>query len=56
MADGITESLISDLAKIKSLKIISRTSVMTFKGVHKSLKEIADELDVCAPGAAWRFL
>ncbi len=47
-ADGMTESLISDLARIKALRIISRTSVMAYKGVTKSLPEIARELNVDA--------
>jgi len=45
-ADGMTEALITDLAQIKSIKVISRTSVMQYKGTKKSLKEIADELKV----------
>ncbi|HEY8182883.1 MAG TPA: tetratricopeptide repeat protein, partial [Thermoanaerobaculia bacterium] len=47
-ADGMTESIISDLAKIKALRVISRTSVMTYKGVAKPLPEIARELNVDA--------
>jgi len=47
-ADGMTEALITDLAKIGALKVISRTSVMQYKGVHKSLVEIANELGVDA--------
>jgi serine/threonine-protein kinase len=47
-ADGMTEALIADLAKIGALKVISRTSVMQYKGVKKPLKEIARELDVDA--------
>jgi TolB-like protein len=47
-ADGMTEALIADLAKIGSLKIISRTSVMQYKGVKKPLQDIAQELDVDA--------
>ena len=47
-ADGMTESLISDLAKVKALRVISRTSVMTYKGVEKSVPEIARELNVDA--------
>ena len=46
--DGMTESLISDLARVKALRVISRTSVMTYKGVDKSLPEIARELNVDA--------
>ncbi len=45
-ADGMTEELITDLASIRSLRVISRTSVMPFKGSKKSLKEIASALDV----------
>jgi len=47
-ADGMTEELITDLASIRTLKVISRTSVMPFKGSQKSLREIARELDVDA--------
>jgi len=45
-ADGITENIISELAANKSLKIISRTSVMRYKKTTKSAPEIATELDV----------
>jgi serine/threonine-protein kinase len=45
-ADGMTEELITSLAPIRSLRVISRTSVMPFKGSRKSLKEIATALDV----------
>jgi serine/threonine-protein kinase len=44
--DGLTEELISQLAQIKSLKVISRTSVMRFKNTDQSPKEIARQLDV----------
>ncbi|HYR52116.1 MAG TPA: protein kinase, partial [Candidatus Dormibacteraeota bacterium] len=47
-ADGMTEELITQLAPIRALKVISRTSVMPFKGSNKSLKEIAAALDVDA--------
>ena len=47
-ADGMTESLISNLAQIRALKVISRTSVMRYKGLRKSLPEIARELNVDA--------
>ena len=47
-ADGMTEALISALAKIRSLRVISRTSVMLYKGARKPLPEIAEELDVNA--------
>jgi serine/threonine protein kinase/tetratricopeptide (TPR) repeat protein len=45
-ADGMTEELITDLAQIGSLRVISRTSVMAFKGTKKSLPEIGRELKV----------
>jgi TolB-like protein/DNA-binding winged helix-turn-helix (wHTH) protein/tetratricopeptide (TPR) repeat protein len=44
--DGMTDSLITDLAKIGSLRVISRTSSMRFKRTGKSLKQIASELRV----------
>jgi serine/threonine protein kinase/tetratricopeptide (TPR) repeat protein len=47
-ADGMTESIISDLASIKALRVISRTSVMTYKDSTKSLPDIARELNVDA--------
>ncbi len=48
-ADGMTEELINSLAKIEALKVISRTSAMTYKGVkNKSLPRIARELNVDA--------
>ena len=47
-ADGMTESLISDLARVKALRVISLTSVMKYKGAEKSLPEIARELNVDA--------
>jgi serine/threonine protein kinase/Flp pilus assembly protein TadD len=45
-ADGITEALISNLAKISSLRVISRTSAMRYKNADQSLPEIAAELGV----------
>ncbi len=48
LADGMTEELITDLGQISALRVISRTSVMTYKGVRKALPEIARELDVRA--------
>jgi len=45
-ADGMTDALITDLAKVKELKVISRTSVMQFKDVKKPLPEVARELGV----------
>jgi serine/threonine-protein kinase len=47
-ADGMTEALITDLAQISALRVISRTSVMRYKGTKKSLPEIARELNVDA--------
>ena len=47
-ADGMTEALITDLAKIRALRVISRTSVMRYKTTRKPLPEIARELDVDA--------
>jgi TolB-like protein/DNA-binding winged helix-turn-helix (wHTH) protein/Tfp pilus assembly protein PilF len=47
-ADGMSDQLITDLAKIGSLRVISRTSVMQYKGTRKSLPEIARELNVDA--------
>ena len=47
-ADGMTEALISDLARIKALRVISRTSAMKYKGAQKSLPDIARELNVDA--------
>jgi TolB-like protein/tetratricopeptide (TPR) repeat protein/predicted Ser/Thr protein kinase len=47
-ADGMTEQLITDLAQISALKVISRTSVMQYKGAHKPLPQIAQELGVDA--------
>ena len=47
-ADGMTEELITALAKISALRVTSRTSVMRYKGSRKSLPEIARELSVDA--------
>ena len=47
-ADGMTEALISDLARLRHLRVISRTSAMKYKGARKALPEIARELDVDA--------
>jgi TolB-like protein/DNA-binding winged helix-turn-helix (wHTH) protein/Flp pilus assembly protein TadD len=47
-ADGMTDELISDLAQISALRVISRTSVMAYKHAGKSLPQIARELAVDA--------
>jgi TolB-like protein/DNA-binding winged helix-turn-helix (wHTH) protein/Tfp pilus assembly protein PilF len=47
-ADGMTDELIAHLAKIRSLRVISRTSAMEYKGTHKPLSEIAHDLNVDA--------
>ncbi|MBI3932702.1 MAG: winged helix-turn-helix domain-containing protein [Acidobacteria bacterium] len=46
LADGLTEALITDLARVPSLRVISRTSAMTYKGTRKPLPEIARSLGV----------
>jgi TolB-like protein/DNA-binding SARP family transcriptional activator len=45
-SDGVTEEIISQLAKIGELRVISRTSVMRYKGADRSLPGIARELGV----------
>ena len=45
-ADGMTEELITTLAKMGSLRLISRTSMMQYKGTRKPLPQIARELNV----------
>jgi TolB-like protein/DNA-binding winged helix-turn-helix (wHTH) protein/Tfp pilus assembly protein PilF len=47
-AEGMTDQLITDLGEIKALRVISRTSVMQYKGVHRPIPEIARELNVDA--------
>ena len=48
-SDGMTEALITELSQISALKkVISRTSVMVYKGARKPLPEIAHELNVSA--------
>jgi serine/threonine-protein kinase len=47
-ADGMTDALITTMAQISGLRVISRTSVMRYKGARKPLPEIARELKVDA--------
>ncbi len=47
-ADGMTDELITDMAQISALRVISRTSVMVYKGARRPLPEIARELNVDA--------
>jgi TolB-like protein/DNA-binding winged helix-turn-helix (wHTH) protein/tetratricopeptide (TPR) repeat protein len=47
-ADGMTEELITDLSQISALKVISRTSSDVYQDTHKTLPEIAHELNVDA--------
>ena len=47
-ADGMTDELITEIAKIGSLRVMSRTSIMQYKGAHKRLPVIARELGVDA--------
>ncbi|HYK90358.1 MAG TPA: protein kinase, partial [Acidobacteriota bacterium] len=55
--DGMTDALITNLTKLGSLRVISRTSAMHYKGTHKALPEIAHELNVNAvlEGSVARF-
>ena len=47
-ADGMTDALITSLAKMGSVRVTSRTSIMRYKGTTKSIKEIGRELNVDA--------
>lgn len=47
-ADGMTDELIARLATVSSLRVLSRTTAMAYKGTHKSLPEIARELNIGA--------
>jgi TolB-like protein/DNA-binding winged helix-turn-helix (wHTH) protein/Tfp pilus assembly protein PilF len=47
-ADGLTDALITDLAKLGGVRITSRTSVMQYRGTKKTIKEIGRELNVDA--------
>jgi TolB-like protein/DNA-binding winged helix-turn-helix (wHTH) protein/Flp pilus assembly protein TadD len=46
--DGMTDAVITDLAQVRALRVISRTSVMQYKPANKSLPRIAEELQVDA--------
>ncbi|HEX8710527.1 MAG TPA: winged helix-turn-helix domain-containing protein, partial [Terracidiphilus sp.] len=46
LADSITDSLITELSKTRSVQVISRTSVMQYKSAQKLLPQIANELKV----------
>src|SRR6185369_2140236 len=48
LSDGMTESLISSLAQVPDLKVMSRTSVFHYKGKEVDPKSIASELNVQA--------
>jgi serine/threonine protein kinase/tetratricopeptide (TPR) repeat protein len=47
-ADGMTEELTAELSQVSSLRVVSRTSAMRYKGTEKSVPQIAKELDVDA--------
>jgi eukaryotic-like serine/threonine-protein kinase len=46
LSDGMTEEVIGQLARVRGLKVISRTSTEALKGTHLTLRQIADTLDV----------
>jgi len=45
-SDGLTDEVISDLSSISALRVISRSSAMTFKGTKKKIPDIAREVNV----------
>jgi TolB-like protein/DNA-binding winged helix-turn-helix (wHTH) protein/Tfp pilus assembly protein PilF len=47
-ADGMTDELITELAQVRQLKVVSKTSIMQYKGVRRPLSEIGRELGVDA--------
>jgi TolB-like protein/DNA-binding winged helix-turn-helix (wHTH) protein/tetratricopeptide (TPR) repeat protein len=47
-ADGITDALITDLAKVSNVRVTSRTSIIRYKGTKKSIRDIGRELNVDA--------
>jgi adenylate cyclase len=46
MSDGLTEDILTRLARVEELKVTSRTSVMRYRGTHQSMREIGVELGV----------
>jgi len=46
LSDGMTEEVIGQLAQVRGLKVISRTSTEALKGAHLTLRQIADTLGV----------
>jgi TolB-like protein len=46
LVDGMTDELITALAKNRSLRVVSRTSAMQYKGARRPIREIARELNV----------
>lgn len=48
VAEGLSEELISDLARLGSLRVISRTSAMQYRGTRKTIRQIGRELNVDA--------
>jgi TolB-like protein/DNA-binding winged helix-turn-helix (wHTH) protein len=47
-ADGMTDELTTNLARIHNLRVVSRTSMMRYRSTHKSISEIARELNIDA--------
>lgn len=47
-ADGMTDELITELAQVRQLKVVSKTSIMQYKGVRRPLTQIGRELGVDA--------
>ncbi|MCF7808916.1 MAG: hypothetical protein K9N38_10405 [Candidatus Marinimicrobia bacterium] len=48
LCDGITENILTHLAKIGGMKVVSRTSIMQYKHTTKTIKEIGNELGVAS--------
>jgi len=44
LADGLTEELISSLSRLRRLRVVARTSMMTYKGTSKTISQVASEL------------